>query len=426
MCIPKEVLMSKSDNDGRVALGDRLICNNRWFSDDSGREKLVLEPRARTADIGKRGDTNSKIAAMVKLLMEYGPQINRIARELRIHKETARYWYKEKLLKKGYTMTAVPNYEKLGLGRIVVLAEFSEKFTPYADAILMAMSELCYLSSFAKTLTEDSYSIQANVPREFTNDWIRFMWALKQRGLFDSIRVVPFEWVRIVPMRSDLYDFEHDSWQYDWTSKLKVEPDSASFTPSGRGKFDQVDLGVIKQLQIDPETTLFEISPKLQVNYKTLSWHNRVHVVGNDLIKGYLVNWAGTRYDPKLEKALHRRHRYMWIELLITDVTENERMELMAKVNRLPFIWLEAGGLNYFAQIAFPSEMMTEALGFIKEVVSPVKQKATWRFMDQANALRFSLAPGLYNHEAKKWNFEQVELLNKFDKLVLEIKGTTS
>jgi len=386
---------------------------------------LVLEPGARTIK-PKPDDTNSRIAAMVKLLTEYGPQINRIAREVRIHKETARYWYKERLLKKGYTMTAVPNYEKLGLGRVVALAEFSGKFTPYADAILMAMSELCYLSSFAKSLTDDSYSIQANVPREFTNDWIRFMRALNQRGLFDSIRIVPFEWVRVVPMRSDLYDFENDSWQYDWTLKPKVEPDSTSFPPSERGRFDQIDLSLIKQLQIDPETNLFEISPKLQVNYKTLSWHHRVHVVGNNLVSGYLVNWAGTRYDPRLEKALHRRHRYMWVELLVRGVTENERMELMAKVNRLPFVWLEAGGQNYFAQIAFPSETITEALGFIKEIVSPIKQKATWHFMDQANALRFSIAPSLYNREERNWSFDQVELLNRFDKLVLEIKGTTS
>ena len=386
---------------------------------------MVLEPAARTAKL-KPDDTNSKIAAMVKLLTEYGPQINRIAREVRIHKETARYWYKERLLKKGYTMTAIPNYEKLGLGRVVAFAEFSGKFVPYADAILMAMSELCYLSSFAKALTEDSYSIQANVPREFTNDWIRFMQALKQRGVFDSIQVVPFEWVRVAPMRSELYDFEHDSWQYDWGTQSKVESGSANFAPSERGRFDQIDLRLIEQLQIDPETTLFEISPKLQVNYKTLSWHNRVHVVGNNLVSGYLVNWAGTRYDPKLEKALHRRHRYMWVELLARGVTENERMELMAKVNRLPFLWLEAGGQNYFAQIAFPSETITEALGFIKEVVSPIKQKVVWHFMDQANALRFSIVPSLYSQEEKKWNFNQVELLNRFDRLVLEIKGTTS
>jgi len=387
---------------------------------------LVLEPAARAANDARRDDTNSKMGAMVKLLTKYGPQVNRVARELRIHKETARYWYKERLTKRGFTMTAVPNYERLGLRRIVALAEFSNLFAPYADAILMAMSELCYLSSFAKTLTEDMYSIQANVPLEHTDSWIRFMQALKQRGVFESIQVVPFEWVWVVPMRSEMYDFEHDTWQYDWTSKPKVELNPTGFTQSPRGKFDHVDLGLIKQLQIDPETTLFEVSQKLQVNYKTLSWHYRVHVVGDSLVKGYLMNWAGTRYDPQLEKALNRRHKYMWIELLVRGATENEGMEFMAKVNRLPFVWLEAGGRNYFAQIAFPSETMTEALGALKEIVSPVKQKAVWHFMDQGNALRFSIAPGLYSQEAREWKFNEAELLGKFDKLMLEIKGTTS
>jgi len=387
---------------------------------------VVLEPSARAVQNSKRNDTNSKIGAMVKLLTKYGPQINRISRELRIHKETARYWYKERLLKRGYTMTAVPNYERLGLRRVVVIAEFSNVFAPYADAILMAMSDLCYLSSFAKTLTEDLYSIQANVPIEHTDSWVRFMQALKQRGVFSSIQVFPFDWIRVVPMQSELYDFDHDSWQYDWAAKPRLELEHASFTPSRRGKFDYVDLGLIKQLQIDPETTLFEVSKKLRVNYKTLSWHYRVHVVGDGLVKGYLMNWAGTRYDPELAKALHRRHKYMWIELLVRGVTESEGMELMAKVNRLPFVWLEAGGRNYFAQIAFPSETMTEALGCLKDMLSPIRQKAMWHFMDQGNALRFSMAPSLYSQESKVWEFDGAELVGKFDKLVLEIKGTTS
>jgi len=97
---------------------------------------LVLEPKARAADKPNLGDTNSKIAAMVKLITKDGPQINQVARELRVHKETARYWYKEKLLKKGYTVQAVPNHEKLGLRRVIAIGEFSQAFRPYADAIL--------------------------------------------------------------------------------------------------------------------------------------------------------------------------------------------------------------------------------------------------------------------------------------------------
>jgi len=387
---------------------------------------LVLEPSARASDRQKLGDTNSKIAAMVKLITKYGPQINRIARELGVHKETARYWYKEKLLKKGYTVQAVPNHEKLGLRRVVALAEFSEGFRPYADAILMAMSELCYLTSFAKTLPEDLYSIQASVPREYCVDWIEFVYALKQRGLFSSIRAFPFEWVRVVPMRSEMYDFETDSWQYDWKSRPKIESGFSDFSPSTKTRYDLVDLNVIRQLQLDPSSSLIDISEKLRVNYKTLTWHYRTHLERNGLLKGYLVNWAGTRYDPKLEKALHRRHKYMWIELFASDLTENERMQLTANVNRLPFVWLEAGGKNYFAQIAFPMETMTEALGFIKEIISPFRRKVMWHFMDQTNALRFTMVPSLYDAEAKKWKFNQVDLLNRFDRLVLEIKGMTS
>ena len=50
------------------------------------------------------GDANSKIGLLVKAMTKSGPHINRIAAELGIYKETARYWYKEILLKKGYTV----------------------------------------------------------------------------------------------------------------------------------------------------------------------------------------------------------------------------------------------------------------------------------------------------------------------------------
>jgi hypothetical protein len=223
-----------------------------------------------------------------------------------------------------------------------------------------------------------------------------------------------------------MYDFEHDVWQYDWNSKPKGEPGDSGSAQSVRGKFDLIDLGLIKQMQLSPESSLIEAREKLQVNYKTLTWHYRTHVVGNNLLKGYLVNWAGTRYDPKLEKALHRRHKYMWGELLVRDVKESEKMELMANVSRLPFVWLEAGGQNYFAQVAFPTETMAEALSFIKEITAPIREKATWHFTDQTNALRFTLVPSLYDVTTKKWRFDQSELLSRFDKLVLEIKGMTS
>lgn len=386
---------------------------------------MVIDHRTKNRPATKHDDTNSRVAALVKLITTYGPQINRISRELGVHKETARYWYRG-LGKKGYAVSAIPDFAKLGLRRVIAFAEFSESFRPYADAVLMAMSELCYLTSFMKALPEDLYSIHANVPQEFTNDWIRFMYALKQRGVFSSIQAFPFEWARVIPMKSELYDFEHDSWQYDWASKPPMEYAGSDFEPSTKVKFDLIDLNLIEQLQIDSNASLIESGNRLQLNYKTLTWHYRTHLVGRALIKGYLVNWAGTRYDPRLEKALHRRHKYMWVELLVANVTETERMGLMARVSRLPFVWFEAGGQNYFVQIAFPMETMTEGLSFLKDLISEVRGKASFHFLDQGNALRFSIAPSLYDDTTKMWKFDQAELLARFDRLVLEIKGMTS
>ena len=92
------------------------------------------------------------------------------------------------------------------------------------------------------------------------------------------------------------------------------------------------------------------------------------------MIKGYTLRWPGTKYDSKEERALHRQHRYFWVDLLAKGLSKVERMDLMSKTNRLPFQWAEAGGEgDYFSQMAFPVDFFTEAMQHMEEVIRPVK-----------------------------------------------------
>ena len=89
---------------------------------------------------------------MVDLITSIGPDIPEIARKIGRHKETVRYWYKEKLIDKGFAVQIAANYEALGLRRIVMVADFADEYKEYAQPILWAMSELCYVNYFNKTL----------------------------------------------------------------------------------------------------------------------------------------------------------------------------------------------------------------------------------------------------------------------------------
>ena len=69
----------------------------------------------------------------------------------------------------------------------------------------------------------------------------------------------------------------------------------------------------------------------LKINYKTLTWHFRKHIEERKLIKGYVINWMGTKYDYKAERALNKKHTYLVGRVLFSDLDQPKRMEVMAQ-----------------------------------------------------------------------------------------------
>ena len=371
---------------------------------------------------GATNDTNAKTAQLVQLITEIGPDIPEISRRLGQFKESVRYRYKEKILKRGLAVQAAVDNEKLGLRHVETLVDFSREFKVYAQSILTAMSNICYVTSFEKHFPKGQYLVGADVPEEFVGQFMDFMDALRRRGLFASAEVHVFDWFRRIPMRAQAYDFDAGRWDFDWTAQKKIDLGLASYVPSQKTKFDYIDLLLMKELYIDASRSLVEISKKLKQNYKVLAWHYKSHVVGRGLIKHYTIRWPGTKYDSKIERALQRQHRYFWVDVLVRNPSKVERMEMAAKANGLPFLWAEASGKDYYAQFAFPVDFFTEAMQHLEEILRPASDGAELYMMDQTNALAFTISYTLYDQESKRWTFDQSSLESRFEELMLKIR----
>ena len=98
---------------------------------------------------------------------------------------------------------------------------------------MYALGDLCYVVSFAKTLPDGFYLVNASVPTECLNSWSDFMLSLKKMGVFKSVTSIVLDWVRNVPMKAEMYDFRERRWDFDW-SKRTANPASADFEVAER------------------------------------------------------------------------------------------------------------------------------------------------------------------------------------------------
>jgi hypothetical protein len=374
---------------------------------------------------GRGKEVSVRTAQLVQLLGEIGPDIPEIARSLGQFKESVRYRYKEKILNKGFAVQASVDHEKLGLKRMVALLGFSEEYESYASSILTAMSELCYVQSFMKSLPNGIFVVNFSVPTEHVASMAQLLNYLKERGMFNHVEILEFEWFRNPPMKAEFYDFDQGRWDFDFAGPHPEDIEAARYRPSVPTKFDYTDLLIIKELQKDANKSLKEIADSLKLNYKKLAWHHNTHVIGKRLLRGYSVRWTGTRYDFKFDRALHRKHSYVWGAILAKNVDELNMVYIRQKLNQLPFLWAEAGGKNYFAQFAFSVDSLTESLLYVTEAVSRVKDRVTMFTLDQTNAISFSVIPQLFNDKNKQWVFNKEELTLRFENLVQQVKRET-
>ena len=373
-----------------------------------------------------RKNVSVRTAQLVQLLSEIGPDIPEISRRLGQFKESVRYRYKEKILNRGFAVQAAPNYERLGLKRMIVLADFTDEFREYGSSILVAMPNLCYVTGFEKTLPHGQYVISASVPKEHTGEFSELMNELRNKGIFTSVEVFGFETFRNAPMKAEFYNFDTGTWDFDWSEASLRDFSAASYVPEERTKIDEIDLRLIEQLQADANTSLKQISEELKINYKKLAWHYSTHVIARNLIRGYRINWMGTKYNEKMGKASQRQHRYFMVELIVRNTSELERMTLCKKIGQLPFLWAEATGNDYSAEFAFPVDYVTEAYQYLENAISSVKHKAQILAIDQTASLAFTVTPQLYDATRKAWVFNKQELAALFDNLVVKIREVRS
>ena len=144
----------------------------------------------------------------------------------------------------------------------------------------------------------------------------------------------------------------------------------------------------------------------MDVNYKTLSWHLKERIKGQGLLKGYRLNWDRFAWTPTADRRKNRSHSIVFVSLFVKAPTPEQRVELMKRMGGFPLLWAEGAGPDYFAEVAIPTEMLIEGLEYLRFVINPVREKASYHILDQRQAAAFTTS----GTEAVRRTYEAVDL----------------
>jgi hypothetical protein len=320
-------------------------------------------------------------------------------------------------LNKGMTIQATPNYPRLGFTRLIVFARLAPEFESWAAAIFTSMSEGCYLRSFTRSIIEHEYIIHVAAPKQLKEECSAVFLRLRDAGLFTECRVLEFEEIRNPPMKAEFYNFPNETWKFQWPKSDDERPTIVHRTHEKVEKYDRFDLLILKELEIDANRSLVQISRRVNVPARMLQFHYLRHVVGRNLVRAYNVSWPGSRYDFERGILLTKKNRYVEVTVLLEGGTKLENAELRVLLNRTPFLWSEAIGPNYCAELYLPNDLYIGFLEYLEGFAGKVGQKMKVLVMHQDRALRFTIAYKLFDAVTKSWRLDHDAINNMLDDL---------
>ncbi len=371
-------------------------------------------------------DLRSKQARLATLLQERGPRITEIARKLGESPETVRYWFKHNILgRNGVTYQAVPNYEGLGFKRIRAVIDFDDEYLPHAKEILVSMNNLCYLTNYFRTFPSGYYVIQLTVPSGFEGRYDQLLADLQEIGIFRLLEVDNLDWVRVSPMKAKYFDFSAGRWDFDWSAIVNEKKRVGSrLGPRGPVEYDYEDIRILDRLQVDATKSLGKISRELKMPYQQVYNHHS-HITERGHVSLYRIMWPGT--GPKSQedlKAWQQHHATMGLEFVVRNSRESEIREVLAEMERLPFIWSTGAGEGTFhSSFVIPLEYYSETFQYLAQALLDSRGRTEYYIGDQANALTFTVPTRLYDKEAEAWTDNVDNALARFRNLVLTLKG---
>ncbi|HME19432.1 MAG TPA: hypothetical protein VKF15_06845 [Nitrososphaerales archaeon] len=354
-------------------------------------------------------------ARIIAAIGSAGPRnVAQIARLTGAHQETIRYKIKKRFAGRGFRFQAEVDYSRLGLSLYWARLELNPLYISSASRFFDSLNRAGYLIHFSKIVPSGHFVALFALPSGKGNDFGRFLDRLVDRRILTDFALSKALVERHKPMDVGHFNFQKDRWEVDW-QRIKASPGSPlpaeEVQPSKMA--DEVDMLMIKELQIDGLQHTVGIAKKLKMNSKTLEYHFRTHIVGRKLIPRYRVRWM-----RDLTRSVG--HATLIAVLTFRKLHEDDYKKAQRVVSKIPHLWVEykLKDGTYIAILAVPTGEFMEVMGYVNDELPVLGAKVETGFMRVGESFNFTIPYNMFSDG--EWKFDAGEME---DEVLKELSG---
>ncbi len=323
-----------------------------------------------------------------------------LAKALRMPVETTRYKVKG-ILKRGLGVHASVDYNKFGLTHYYTRFHLTQRSKDNEKRFFQALSDSCYLTSFARSVTTNEFVCTFALPQTkgASSSLIhRLLRGLAEEKLIESHKVSDVTWKKPHMVQPEFFNLKKGLWQVDWM-KLKKETFPQSRADEKEvlgGDFDDLDLMIARELEVDALARLSDIADSLKTTLNNIFYHFHKHITEGKLVEEFVIRWDGT---PKQET--------MFVQFEFENLSYGEEKPVRAAVRKLPFLWSDAFSRDtgyYVGEAMVPSSHYLETLNFLSGTLGETSRKLRVLILDARSRQQLPLPAHLFKEKA--WVFD--------------------
>lgn len=363
----------------------------RWFRDIA----TAAVKRERTVNFQQ----------LVDSVNEIGPRnISSVSRSTGLPIETARYKVKRQLPSAGFRVEAEIDYSKLGLSMNWVELDYSDRNEAHPLEILHDWSTKNYLAYFSKLFSGNRFVALFTSPSDRREEFTKALDELTEVGVLRTYRADELSFFSYLRPNLAFFDIESKKWLDGWE---ELAPQNSA-RPDGLPKLsepcrvDQMDLSVLRQLQIDPTLSARELAIRIGLPYPIVRYHLASHVMKRKMVRRFTVRWHGLGETSS-------------IILEFRELTHDELDRARRTLASLPFKFLEAGagyGRLYIMQLVSPKDRLASILNLLKICLGSIISKMELKILSNEETRTYPLPVELF-HEVGGWRHRYDEILDE-------------